>query len=222
MAKQELLTLSAFATRCGVSQPAISKAVRGPLLSIRVGRLVDAAHPSAVAYQKKRKGAPTPVAGKKTKSSKGKKAAGAGPAKKVNGSNKISVKGSGVKIPEDLQTVIDLTLRELVRKHGTNTAFSAWIGNVKTLEDISKTQLSNAKAEGLLVSRDLVKRGVLDPINAAHVKMMTDGAKTITRRVTAMHDGGTPLEDIESFVREQIASFIKPVKAKVRRTLKNG
>ena len=222
MTEKELLTLSAFAILCGVSQPAISKAVRNSLAPIKVGRLVDAAHPLAVAYQAKRKGAPTPVAPKKgSKKAAGAKApkGGKGPA---NGSNKISAKGSGVKIPEDLQSVIDLTLRELLRKHGTNPAFSEWVGNVKNLENIIKTQLHNAKTEGSLVSRDLVKRGVLDLINAAHVKMMTDGAKTITRRVTAMHDGDTPLEEIEIFVREQIASFIKPVKAKVRRVLKNA
>ena len=213
MAIQELLTLSAFATRCGVSQPAISKAVRGPLLLIKVGRFVDAAHPLAIAYQKKRVGAPTPVTGKKGR------VRPPDPRKAPPGK---MTEGSGVPIPEDIQSVADLTLRKLIHLHGTNTAFSSWLANLKTLEDISKTQLNNAKAEGLLVTRDLVKKGVLDPINAAHIKMMTDGAKTITRRVTAMYDGGTSLEEIESFVRDQIASFIKPVKAKVRRALKNG
>ena len=222
MAIQELLTLSAFATRCGVSQPAISKAVRGPLLPIKFGRFVDATHPLAVAYLGKRKGAPTPVAGKKVGKTARKRKVYTKGKSRPGGIKRDMNEGSGVPIPEDIQSVADLTLRELIHRYGNKVQFFAYLKGMKTIEDISKTRINNAKAEGLLVSRDLVKKGVLDPINAAHIKMMTDGAKTITRRATAMHDGGSSLEDIELFVRDQIASFIKPVKAKVRRALKNG
>ena len=215
MSTQELLTLSAFAARCGVSQPAISKAIRGPLLPIKFDRFVDAAHPLAVAYMEKRKGLPMPVVGKKGDKTTRKRNA-------IPPESRKTTEGSGVPIPEDIQSVADLTLRELIQKHGNNVKFFAWLKGLKTIEDINKTQIDNARSEGLLVSRELVKVGVIDPINSAHVKMMTDGAKTITRRATAMHDGGTSLENIELFVRDQIASFIKPVKAKVRRALKNG
>jgi hypothetical protein len=37
-----------------------------------------------------------------------------------------------------------------------------------------------------------------------------------------MHSAERPLDEIEKFVAEQITSFIKPVKAKVARALKNA
>ena len=88
------------------------------------------------------------------------------------------------------------------------------------IEDINEKRLKNAQTKGELVSRELVKLGVIDPIDAAHIKLLTDGAKTIARRVTAMHDAGRPLDDVEKFVKNQITSFIRPIKAKVARALK--
>ena len=125
-------------------------------------------------------------------------------------------------VPEDIQAFADMTLRELVEKFGTDIRFLDWLKATKSIEDINEKRLKNAETKGELVSRKLVKHGILDPIESAHVKLLTDGSKTIARRATAMHGSGRDMEDIEKFVAEQITSFLRPMKAKIARTLKNA
>ena len=125
-------------------------------------------------------------------------------------------------VPEDIQAFADMTLRELVEKFGTDARFVDWLKATQTIEAINEKRLKNAQTKGELVSRQLVKVGVIEPIDSAHIKLLTDGAKTIARRSTAMHDAGRELEEIEKFVADQITSFIRPVKAKVARALKDA
>ena len=125
-------------------------------------------------------------------------------------------------IPEDIIEFLDMSIRDLIFRFGTDERFLDWLKAVKAIEDINEKRLKNARTKGELVSRELVKVGVIDPIEAAHIKMMTDGAKTIARRVTAMHGAGRPLEDVEKFVKEQITSFIRPLKSKIKRALTNA
>lgn len=125
-------------------------------------------------------------------------------------------------IPDDIRAFIDMTLKELIQRFGTDVAFLDWLKATKSIEDINEKRLKNAVTQGELVSRDLIKIGVIDPINAAHIKLLTDGAKTIARRVTAMHGAGRSLEDCEKFVADQMTSFIRPIKSKVARALKNA
>lgn len=125
-------------------------------------------------------------------------------------------------IPEDIRDFADMTLRELIHRFGTDVAFLDWLKATKSIEDINEKRLKNAATQGELVSRKLIKVGVIDPIESAHLKLLTDGAKTIALRVTAMHSAGRELADIENFVSDQISSFIRPMKAKIKRTLKNA
>ena len=125
-------------------------------------------------------------------------------------------------VPEDIEAFADMTLRELIQRFGTDTAFVDWLKATKEIEYINEKRLKNAQTQGELVSRELVKIGIIEPIDAAHIKLLTDGAKTITRRVTAMHSAERELDDIEKFVKDQITSFIRPLKAKVKRALANA
>ena len=127
-----------------------------------------------------------------------------------------------MQIPEDIRKLADWSLRDLVTKFGTDVAFLDFLKATKALEDIHEKRLKNAKASGELVDRDQIKIGVIEPINTAHVKLLTDGAKTIAVRTKAMLDAGRDLSEVEGFVTEQISSFIKPMKARVARGLKNA
>jgi membrane carboxypeptidase/penicillin-binding protein len=126
-----------------------------------------------------------------------------------------------IEIPDNIQAFADMTLRDLIEKFGTDTRFVDWLSATQKIEAINEKRLKNATTEGTLVSRTLVRTGIIEPIDACHIKLLTDGAKTIARRVTAMHSAKRPLDDIEKFVAEQITSFIRPVKAKVSKALKN-
>lgn len=125
-----------------------------------------------------------------------------------------------LEIPEDIQAFADMTLRQLVEKFGTATRFLDWLNATKRIEDINEKRLKNAQTRGELVSRQLVKVGILDPVDTAHRKLLTDGAKTIARRVTAKNAAGDSLESVEEFVVDQLSSFIRPMKAQVSRIVK--
>ena len=127
-----------------------------------------------------------------------------------------------LEVPEDIQAFADMTLRELIEKFGTDTRFVDWLKATQAIEAINEKRLKNATTRGELVNRQLVRVGIIEPLDAAHIKLLTDGAKTIARRSTAMHDAGRDLEEIEKFVADQNSSFIRPVKAKVARALKNA
>ena len=126
------------------------------------------------------------------------------------------------RIPDDIRAFADMSLRELVVRFGPDTRFYDWLRATKAIEDINEKRLKTAATRGELVSRDLMKTGVIDVFNAVHIKLLSDGAKTITRRVTAMHAAGKPLHECEKFVIDQMTSFIRPAKAKIARALKDA
>jgi Ftsk gamma domain len=123
-------------------------------------------------------------------------------------------------IPDDIATFAHMTLTELIQRFGTDVAFVDWLRATKSIEDINEKRLKNAVTQGDLVSRKLVKLGVIDRINAAHQKLLTDGAKTINIRVRAMTQGSRSEKETEKFIVDQMSSFIKPMKIKMIKSLK--
>ncbi len=125
-------------------------------------------------------------------------------------------------VPDDINLFADMTLRELIHRFGTDTAFVDWLKATKSIEDINEKRLKNAVTRGELVNRDLMKKGVIDPINTAMQRLLTDGAKTMARRVTAMTASGRSVEDCEKYIIDNISSFIGPMKTKISRNYKNA
>lgn len=208
----ELISRSEFARRAEVSAKSITTACK-PGRSLEpacVGKRVDASHPVAIAYVAAHTGRVTPSS---TAPVKGWGAR--------NEKRKAEASTLTIEVPEDITEFADMTLRDLMSQFGTDTRFLDWLKATKEIEMINEKRLKNAITKGELVSRELVKSGVIDPIDSAHIKLLTDGAKTITRRTTAMHDAGRSLDEIEKFVVDQISSFIRPMKAKIARTLQN-
>ncbi len=125
-------------------------------------------------------------------------------------------------IPEDITKFADMTLRQLIRRFGTDTAFLDWLKSVKMIEDVNEKRLKNAVTQGELIKRDVIKNGVIDPIDTALKQLLTDGSKTIAIRVSSMRGAGLSVDECSIFVSDQISSFIKPMKARIARTLKNA
>jgi len=125
-------------------------------------------------------------------------------------------------IPEDIKNFADMTLRELIQRFGTDIAFLDWLKAVKQIEDINEKRLKNAQTRKELVNIRLVKTGVIEHFETMFNKLLTDGAKTIARRITSMHGAGRSVEDCEAFAADQVSSFIKPAKAKIARALRNA
>lgn len=125
-------------------------------------------------------------------------------------------------IPDDITAFAHMTLTELIQRFGTDIAFVDWLKATKSIEDINEKRLKNAVTQGDLISRKLVKLGVIDRINTAHQKLLTDGVKTINKRVRAMTKADRSEKETEEFIIDQISSFIKPMKVKMVKALRNA
>ncbi len=105
-----------------------------------------------------------------------------------------------------------MTLREVVEKYGTDIAFSDWLRAVKLIEDINEKHLKNEHTISELVSRQLVSDYLIEPFEVSHKRLITDGAKSIANRVITMSEAGSPVEDCERLIIDQISSHIKRMK----------
>ncbi len=111
---------------------------------------------------------------------------------------------------------------ELIEQFGTDTRFIDWLNATQKIEGINEKRLKNAATEGKLIARELVENGVINIFNSAHLRLLKDGAKSITAGVLSKHGGGAELAEIELFVTDILGSFIKPVKSKIVRILKDA
>lgn len=238
MGTRELITKAQFADVAGVSTAAITKATKpGKLLqkaTVGDGRKmrIDPNHPAAKEYLADRKqkgpkvtvtvngGEELPYDEYMEQLEAGPKLRGAGAAKETK--KQISLYNiDPADVPDNMQDFADMTIREVVTKFGTDYRMVDYLRALKEIETIDERRVKSAKMRGELIHRDLVSKGVLEPIDSAHRKMLTDGAKTIARRSVAMVGAGKDADDLEKFIAEQISSFIKPAKAKIKRALEN-
>ncbi len=124
-------------------------------------------------------------------------------------------------IPESLLPYLDYSLLQLIKKFGSDVAFLDWLKAVKIIEDIEEKRLRNSERRGELVSRPLMKKGVIDVVNETHLRMLTDGAKSIANDAMAMALSGSDQQKVERAVEKRLSKFIKPCKARMTRAIKN-
>ena len=238
MGTRELITKARFAEVANVSTAAITKATRpgNGLHKATVGEgrkmRIDPNHPAAKAYLEDRRqkkpavtvsvngGEEIPYDEYMDQVEDTIKLVGAGAAKETR-KRRSAYNIDPADVPDNMQQFADMTIREVVTKFGTDYRMVDYLRALKEIETIDANRVKNAKARGELVHRDLIVKGVLEPIDSAHRKMLTDGAKTIARRSVAMIGAGKDADELEKFIAEQITSFIKPAKAKIKRALEN-
>lgn len=124
-------------------------------------------------------------------------------------------------VPFELEKFADMTLREIIARFGSDYAFVDWLKATKEIEIINEKRLKNAQTRGELVHRDLIKRGVIEPIDSIFIKILSDGAKALSVRIPALHESGQTPGEIEKFISDHIGKFIKPVKSKISKLLKD-
>lgn len=105
---------------------------------------------------------------------------------------------------------------------GKEARFIDLLTAAQKIEAITEKRLKNARTDGELISRHLVKIGVIDIFNSAHLRLMKDGAKTIAGGVISKQASGASLSEIEAFISDILGSFITPVKNKVARVLQEN
>lgn len=217
MAKRTLMSKSEFARFCRVSPTSVANACKKSLKAALYGQRIDADHPDAVKYRIRNVSRWEAQEALKAEMKK------EAPSRGWKAKKEAEAKEHGdvdVAVPEDIMEFADWTLHEILTKFGTNTRFQDWLRSLKTMAEIDEKWIKSATSKGELVSRKLVKDHIIGPFDAAHIKMMTDGAKTITKRALSMHDSGRDQKDIEEFVSDQIGSFIRPLKKKIERAFR--
>jgi len=126
------------------------------------------------------------------------------------------------KLPAEIRALAELSLVEIVSIFGTSTALKDYVAAVHKMEQVHERRLKAAQVEGTFVHRDLVQHGVLDIIESAHKKLLTDGAKEIARFVYAMASSGNSEQECEQYVVDRISAFLKNVKRDCEKTITNA
>ena len=86
--------------------------------------------------------------------------------------------------------------------------------------DARYKELKNATEEGRLVAREVMIRGVWNPLETFLVRILTDGAKTVAATIYPLVLAGATKEETEISVRKELESFVKPLKDTIKRAVK--
>lgn len=224
----ERLKRSELAEKCGISAAAVSKACKTILKNAVDGKYIDANHPDVMDYMRKhgaisgrKNGRPRKKDyGKPKPEQKLKTNALANEHRKIQSAKDLATGKTVVhEIPAELEPFMNKTVGEIVAQFGTVYAFNDWLRATREIETINATRLKNATARNELVNKNLFKISFIDPVNEAHTKLLSDGSKTIAKRICAMHDSGSTLPELQKFVSGQITSFLRPMKSKMKKAL---
>ncbi len=227
-----LISRTEFARIANVTQAAITKACNGRLSAACHGVRIDVAHAAAQAYLAHRLGADaargqpgqpkTPVNGAAAPP------APTGPGRNGSAAPPAVGPATGGKEPvrlvsrevTNINDVADMTIRQVVSKFGTVTAFKDWLGALRTIEEVREKNLRNAETDGNLISIRLVQTHVMGALESGYRRLLTDSPKTIARQVYAAAKADVPIEDAENLVRESISSQLKPMKDAAAKSLR--
>jgi hypothetical protein len=197
-----------FADLAGVSKAAVSKAIRENRIPVLPDGTIDAEAPECGAYIAAKK-----ERSKKKKPSKAKKKPG--PKKKSAPRGRPSIDRPPFPLPseDDISSAMDKLVLE----------------RRKLAAQAQQLELKNAQIEGRLVAREIMIRGVWNPLETFLVRLLTDGAKTITSTAFSLvrsgleaeerGEKGVAREEVEVAIREEISSLVKPLKRDIKRAL---
>lgn len=215
-----LVSRAQLARLKAVSKPAITKACRGALEPACVRDRVDIDHPATRAYLGARwpepgsDGAP-PDLPKGSLGRQPKPTSSPKPARERRSDPTEERRSDGDVHPpptdEELEALA-AQLRPLLARFGTTRTFLDWLSAAKEIETIRGKRLANEETEGQLISRELVQTHVVGLLDDAFRRLLTDAAKTITRRLYGNAKSGVPAEDSEELVREILSSQLEPAK----------
>jgi phage terminase Nu1 subunit (DNA packaging protein) len=239
-----LVTKFEFASIAGVSPAAITKAVKKQLIAAMVGPRVDLDHPDTQSYlaegerrslrSNARLFAPTPEPTAVRPSTKPPELAQApapvraaerpaapapAPARPAAAPRPPASSVDPGDDPTDVDHYLDMTLREILRKHGTLTTFRDLLAARKQMSDIEEKNLKNAERTGRLIPREFVRVHLLSHVATAYRRLLQDTAPTLARRMYAMCRAGTPVEEAEQLARDLMGGQLKQAKDQIKRVL---
>lgn len=207
---------SEFARKAGVSPAAVTKWCKNAGVEACLGSRVDLEHDAARQYLTDHGVDPDDVT---TEADEGTESDSADRPEHDEDPNRLRISCAS---DADFDEYGDLTLRELIDRHGTVTGVGDWLDAMKKIVDIHEKNLKNAEREGQLIPRELVQVHVFGAIESANRRLLSDAAKTIAHELYPMARRGDPVEAAEKKVRELIGKIITPVKVTAARVLREA
>jgi len=207
-----------FAASLGVGKSTISQAMQGPLRDAKIGRgLIDLDHPSVAEYveatrlRKERYEAGTKPRGRKKEgTSKDPKPPPPEPQEKGGAASTVD--------PTGVKSISQMTMAAVIEKYGTASRLKEYVAASRIIEQTRKLQIEIAEKENRLVDRAIVE-GMIGALDGSHIKLLTDGAKTISRRASQKVLAGETPEQIEVFVRETLGKYLRVALVRIVETL---
>jgi hypothetical protein len=122
--------------------------------------------------------------------------------------------------PDAMTRIMDLRLRDLTNVFGDHESLSAWLGDVKRVEDIREKRLKNQITEGSVVSREGVEKNVFGLLEELSRRLLQDAAKTITQQLYANAKSGVDHEKSRKQVVDIMSKNMRRARDGVTRNLK--
>jgi hypothetical protein len=202
-----IVTQKEFAEMAGVSPPAISKLIRYGKIPVTERKRIDLEAPECIAYLKSKgvadgetsakEGAPKePATGRAAMMAKRRKSPGGATSKKPGGKP-----GKPGVTKSDVMSRRDVEMRKLIA-------------------DAEYREVKSAKEKGLLVSREVMDRGVWKPLETFLVRILSDGAKTIANTVYSLGKAGATREELEVAIREELTSYAVSLKESILKAIR--
>lgn len=204
-----LVTRAKFAEMAGVSSPAITSACRSALGDACTGKKIDVTHPEAVRYIRNARSQMTKPADK----------VGHAARRESELQAILDMAENGPPIPDHLISIMDWTVRDVVDKFGTTTAFVDWLKAKQAIVAIEEREIKIAAQRGKLVSRELVEKNVFDVVESSHVNLLRDGCKKMAALTVPKVKAGANETEIEKMLRDTISRHIKAIKSRAARAL---
>ena len=85
-------------------------------------------------------------------------------------------------LPDDIRDVGDLSLNKLVKTFGRDKDFKFWLESLKKIEEVSEKRIKNAQNLGELVDKQIVKKGLIAPLDGVFRSLLTDCVDTLEKR----------------------------------------
>jgi hypothetical protein len=200
----------------GVSPAAITKACRKELRPAAVGDMVDMDHEVTRRYLS-RHGVDEQTDAGLTASADSVSADHGDPDAATHGRYVPELDAAGYS-----EELADLTLKQIVDKYGTVRAYQKILEAHVKKEQALKNRIANAIKLGDLIERGLVSQHIFAFADAVFKRLLSDVPKTSARRSYELCQSGSPVEEAERAIRDNLTSQLSPLKATAERVLRNA
>lgn len=214
-----------FSRLCGIDKSTITYQLQNKLAPAVIDNRVDANHELAAAYINKclRKGKPGTYEGFKQvqpeeiiEAPELEKIA---PKKKPKKKPAVATKEKRDLAPPNIMQLVDWTLGDILRVYGDTDSFTNFLKNMKTGLDIQKVFIKNQQEEKKILSFEVLTRGVIDPLQESILRILTDGKKTICKKIQTAFKSGKDINAIEAVYAKQMGDHFGSLIDKIEKTL---